>query len=91
MNAEARSMTENEALQLWATLGEEGKAPTELTRASHVLPSYSVAIGPWLDRLAERYLQTLCREAAHFKLVMAPYGGGKTHSTMITPPPPSDR
>ena len=57
----------------------EGKAPTELTRASHVLPSYSVAIGPWMDRLAERYLQTLCREAAHFKLVMAPYGGGKTH------------
>jgi P-loop Domain of unknown function (DUF2791) len=72
-------MTENEANQLWATLGEEGKAPTELSRASRVLPSYSVAIGPWLDRLARRYLQTLCREAAHFKLVMAPYGGGKTH------------
>lgn len=79
MKPEASSMTKNEAAQLWATLGEEGKAPTELTRALHVLPSYSVAIGPWLDRLAGRYLQSLCREAAHFKLVIAPYGGGKTH------------
>jgi hypothetical protein len=72
-------MTKDEAAQLWATLAEEGKAPTELIRASHVLPSYSVAIDPWLDRLVQRYLQGLCREAAHFKLVMAPYGGGKTH------------
>ena len=79
MSPETSNMSENEAAQLWATLGEEGKAPTELIRASQVLPSYSVAIGPWLDRLAERYLRVLCREATHFKLVMAPYGGGKTH------------
>ncbi len=72
-------MKQNEALQLWATLGEEGKAPTELTQASHVLPSYSVGIEPWIDRLARRYFQVLCRNAAHFKLVLAPYGGGKTH------------
>jgi len=72
-------MNEADAQQIWATLGEEGKAPTELTRASQVLPSYSVGIDPWLDRLSTRYLQSLCREAAHFKLVLAPYGGGKTH------------
>ena len=72
-------MNQNEAAQLWATLGAEGKAPTELTHASHVLPSYSVGIEPWIDRLASRYLRGLCRERAHFKLVLAPYGGGKTH------------
>ena len=72
-------MNQNEAHQLWAMLGAEGKAPTELTQASHVLPSYSVGIEPWIDRLARRYFQDLCRHAAHFKLVLAPYGGGKTH------------
>ena len=35
-------MNQSEAHQLWAMLGSEGKAPTELTQASHVLPSYSV-------------------------------------------------
>ena len=72
-------MNENEAGQLWATLGAEAKSPTELSRASQVLPSYSVGIDPWIDRLAGRYLKNLCREAAHFKLILAPYGGGKTH------------
>ena len=72
-------MNQNEAHQLWAMLGAEGKAPTELTQASHVLPSYSVGIEPWIDRLARRYFRELCRHAAHFKLVLAPYGGGKTH------------
>ena len=72
-------MTHDEAGELWAKLGEEGKAIPELTSASHVLPSYSVAIDEWLDRLASRFLGQLCRRAAHFKLVMAPYGGGKTH------------
>ena len=72
-------MNRSEAHQLWAMLGAEGKAPTELTRASHVLPSYSVGIGPWIDRLAHLYFRDLCRNAAHFKLVLAPYGGGKTH------------
>ena len=72
-------MNQSEAHQLWAMLGAEGKAPTELTHASHVLPSYSVGIEPWIDRLALLYLQNLCRNAAHYKLVLAPYGGGKTH------------
>ena len=72
-------MNENEAIQLWATLGAEGKSPTELTRASQVLPSYTVGIDLWIDRIANRYLKNLCREAAHFKLILAPYGGGKTH------------
>ena len=72
-------MNQNDAMQLWATLGEEGKAPTEITRASYTLSSYTVGVGPWIDRLANRYLQSLCRQAAHFKLVLAPYGGGKTH------------
>ena len=72
-------MNQSEAYQLWAMLGAEGKAPTELTQASHVLPSYSVGIDPWIDRLARLYFRDLCRRAAHFKLVLAPYGGGKTH------------
>lgn len=72
-------MNRSEAHQLWAMLGAEGKAPTELTQASHVLPSYSAGIEPWIDRIARLYFQDLCRHAAHFKLVLAPYGGGKTH------------
>lgn len=79
MRPDAVGMTEDDASQLWAMLGAEGKAPPELGYASHVLPSYSVAIQPWLDRLASRFLQQLCRKNAHFKLVLAPYGGGKTH------------
>lgn len=71
-----------DARQLWASLAEEGKAPAELTFASQVLPTYSVGIGPWVDRLAKIYLQDLCRQRAHFKLVIAPYGGGKTHFLM---------
>ena len=72
-------MNQSEAQQVWAMLGAEGKAPTELAHAAHVLPSYSVGIDSWIDRLARRYLVGLCRRAAHFKLVLAPYGGGKTH------------
>lgn len=72
-------MNQNDAIQLWAELGAQGKAPTELTRASHTLPSYTVGVEPWIDRLARTYLNELCRQAAHFKLVLAPYGGGKTH------------
>ena len=79
MRPDAVGMTEDDASQLWAMLGAEGKAPPELGYASHVLPSYSVAIEPWLDRLASRFLRQLCRKNAHFKLVLAPYGGGKTH------------
>ena len=31
-------MDQNQAIQLWAKLSEEGKAPTELMEASRVLP-----------------------------------------------------
>ena len=72
-------MNEREARQIWAQLGEEGKAPTELARAARVLPGYTAGIQTWLDRLAQRYLRELCREDAHYKLVLADYGGGKTH------------
>ena len=74
-----RKMNKSDAIQLWATLGAEGKAQPELTRAAHTLSSYTVGVEPWIDRLAGRYLNELCRQAAHFKLVLAPYGGGKTH------------
>ena len=72
-------MNERDVQQVWARLGEEGKAPTELGRGAHAVPDYTVGIQPWIDRLAQRYLRGLCREDAHFKLVLAPYGGGKTH------------
>lgn len=72
-------MNQTDAMELWATLGAEGKAPTEITYASQVLPNYTVGFGPWIDRIAKRYLHGLCRRSAHFKLALAPYGGGKTH------------
>ena len=78
-------MNDSEAVQLWARLGSEGKAPTELSVAAHVLPSYTVGIDSWIDRLSIKYLrgdgrrEGLSRGGAHFKLVLAPYGGGKTH------------
>lgn len=75
-------MNKNQANQLWAHLASGGKAPTELHNASLVLPSYTAGIKPWIDRLSARYLQgdgALCKNGAHFKLVLAPYGGGKTH------------
>lgn len=72
-------MNQGDAMKLWATLGAEGKAPTEITYASQVLPNYTVGFGPWIDRIATRYLHILCRRSAHFKLALAPYGGGKTH------------
>ena len=72
-------MNQGDAMELWATLGAEGKAPTEITYASQVLPNYTVGFGPWIDRIATQYLHTLCRRHTHFKLALAPYGGGKTH------------
>ena len=70
---------QNDAMQLWASLGADGKAPTDLTNSSRVLASYTAGIDPWIARLAELYLRRLCRNGAHFKLVLAHYGGGKTH------------
>lgn len=70
------------AQQIWAKLAEEGKSPSELTFAGQVLPAYSVGINTWIARLTSTYLQRLSRTDAHFKLVIAPYGGGKTHFLM---------
>lgn len=71
--------TEAHARQLWATLASNGKPPGGIADARNTLPRYSVGIDGWLDRLAGRYLRDLCLSAGHFKLVLAPYGGGKTH------------
>lgn len=72
----------DDARQIWAALAAEGKAPPELTFASQVLPVYSVGIDKWIERLASTYFRGLCRQHAHFKMVIAPYGGGKTHFLM---------
>lgn len=74
-----RETTAAEARQLWATLASEGKPPGGIADARNTLPRYSVGVGGWLDRLAARYLRDLCRSTAHFKLALAPNGGGKTH------------
>lgn len=76
------TLSKADAHQLWAVLGAEGKATTDLGNARLVIPAYSVGIEAWLDRLAQLYLQDLCRKCAHFKVVLAPYGGGKTHFLM---------
>ena len=81
-NVRGSDLNEIQANQLWARLASEGKAPTELNNASLVLSSYTAGIRPWIDRLSARYLQgdgALCKHGSHFKLVLAPYGGGKTH------------
>jgi len=72
-------MPDENAFELWARLGSEGKAPTDISRANDAVNSYSVGIDPWIDRLSRTYLERLCKNNAHFKLVIAPYGGGKTH------------
>ena len=76
------SLDRADALQLWAVLGEEGKAPTEIGAARTLMPAYSVGVDDWINRLAKLYLQDLCQKYAHFKVVLAPYGGGKTHFLM---------
>lgn len=43
---------------------------------------FSVGVEDWIERLAVAYFQELSRSDAHFKLVLAPYGGGKTHFLM---------
>jgi hypothetical protein len=72
-------MSNDDAYELWALLGEQGKAPTQIAKANEALNIYSVGIQPWIDRLSKTYLKRLCKSNSHFKLVIAPYGGGKTH------------
>jgi hypothetical protein len=82
MTATRSRIGQGAALEIWARLAEEGKAPSELTFAGQVLPTYSVGIDPWVGRLTSTYMKILSRTDAHFKLVIAPYGGGKTHFLM---------
>jgi hypothetical protein len=62
----------------WMNLAAHGTPPASEI-AGRVLPAWSVRLDAWLDRLASVYLRDYCRRNSHFKLTVAPYGGGKTH------------
>lgn len=67
---------------IFAHLASTGTPPTDMEIAREALPMFSVAVDSWIERLATEYLDGLCRENSHYKLVLAPYGGGKTHFLM---------
>lgn len=62
----------------WMNLAAHGTPPASEI-AGRVLPAWSVGLDAWLERLTKVYLRDYCRRNAHFKLAVAPYGGGKTH------------
>ena len=62
----------------WRNLASFGTPPASEI-AGRVLPAWSVGLDGWLDRLTKEYLRDFCRRNSHFKLALAPYGGGKTH------------
>lgn len=62
----------------WVNLAAHGTPPASEI-AGRVLPAWSVGLDAWLDRLTKVYLRDYSRRNAHFKLAIAPYGGGKTH------------
>lgn len=62
----------------WLNLAAHGTPPASEI-AGRVLPAWSVSLDAWLDRLTKVYLRDYSRRNAHFKLAIAPYGGGKTH------------
>lgn len=62
----------------WKNLASYGTPPAA-DIAGRVLPAWSVGLDRWLDRLTKEYLRDYCRRNSHFKLALAPYGGGKTH------------
>jgi hypothetical protein len=62
----------------WTILASYGTPPAAEI-AGRVLPAWSVRIDGWLERLSKKFLQDYCRRNSHFKLAVAPYGGGKTH------------
>jgi hypothetical protein len=62
----------------WKNLASYGTPPASEI-AGRVLPAWSVGLDRWLDRLTKEYLRDYCRRNSHFKLALAPYGGGKTH------------
>jgi hypothetical protein len=77
--------THSEITTTWRSLSSTGTPPSPEVSAA-VLPEWSVGIDDWLDRLVNTYLRDYCiggpdggRGNSHFKLVVAEYGGGKTH------------
>lgn len=77
--------THNEITTTWRSLSSTGTPPSPEVSAN-VLPEWSVGIDDWQDRLVNTYLRDYCiggedggRGNSHFKLVVAEYGGGKTH------------
>lgn len=68
----------NELRDAWLNLAATGTPPA-FEVAGRVLPEWSVGLSAWLDRLTNVYLRDYCRRNSHFKLALAPYGGGKTH------------
>ena len=72
-------VNEREAQQIWRGWARRARRQRNSGGRRACCRTIRSASNPWIDRLAERYLRGLCREDAHFKLVLAPYGGGKTH------------
>lgn len=70
------------ARRLLAELAAHGVPPRDIGFAGEALPVFSVGLDAWVDRLARTYFREFSRSDAHFKLVLAPYGGGKTHFLM---------
>jgi hypothetical protein len=62
----------------WVSLAAYGTPPAPEV-AAEVLPVWSVGLDGWLERLAKTFLRDYCRRNTHWKLAIAPYGGGKTH------------
>lgn len=75
-------MDKKQAKRLLAQLASNGLPPRELNSAKAVLDMFSVGLDDWISRLATTYFQDFSRDSSHFKLVLAPYGGGKTHFLM---------
>jgi hypothetical protein len=72
-------MDKSTAGSLLARLAAQGVPPTELHEARRLISAFSVGVDDWVERLSNTYLRGLCTADKHVKLVLAPYGGGKTH------------
>ena len=77
--------THNEIMTTWRSLCSKGTPPSPEISAK-VMPEWSVGIDEWIDRLVKTYLRDHCvggmdgkRGNSEFKLLVAEYGGGKTH------------
>lgn len=68
----------NDLRDAWRNLAANGTPPASEI-AGRVLPTWSVGLDAWLERLTTVYLRDYSRRNSHFKLAVAPYGGGKTH------------